>query len=864
MNPPLYVDVALPLAVEKTFTYSIPDEIGATLMAGMRVRVPVGKRSVIGFAITILTELPDHLLPAGADRARRPITIKPIEEVLDPGPVISAELLHLTKWMAEYYMAPWGEVLKAVLVQGATKSAKRFVMLSSPDVENIWDQLAKKPKQQQIVRELIKRRKASVTQLQKIIGGNIATQLSELERLGFIRLLDGSAGAKLTAKFENVIQVTQADRDGWHDWLQRNARDRRRTRQVSIIHQLIASEGASIAVSDLLQRTRVPLSVVKALERQGALKLSKRQMVRAPEYDLYPASLGKQGIVLNRHQAAVLASINAYLDRGVFKTILLHGVTGSGKTQVYIEAIRHALALGKDAIVLVPEISLTSQIIRRFKFHFGNDVVALHSRMTKGERIDSWRLAHEGKCRIIIGPRSAVFAPLRNLGIIVVDEEHESSYKQFEPTPRYHARDVAIMRAHQVKCPVVLGSATSSLESYSNAVSGKYALLELPERVDGAVLPRIDVVDMTVERRRKLEEFYKLKEAGGPLAPGTKEEKFESTSISDVLKEKIADRLNKHEGIILLQNRRGFAPFVECLMCGFSEMCDNCNISLTYHSTKGHLRCHYCGLVKEPPAQCPSCGSDDIEYKGFGTQRVEDDVKAMFPDARIIRMDMDTTTESGAHDQLLKRFSEGKADILLGTQMVAKGLDFPHVTLVGVISADTQMLLPDFRASERTFQLLTQVAGRSGRSTKPGEVVIQTRQPNHPSLRFVLNHDYPSFYKEEMKERCELDYPPYSRIVLVEFHGKAEEEVMKQARSFAALLDRKSMYWKVLGPAPAALPRLRGKYRWHLVVKALRRPDPSGNKVHALLREAIEKHRAKTRGKKNVELFVDIDPAGMM
>jgi primosomal protein N' (replication factor Y) len=488
--------------------------------------------------------------------------------------------------------------------------------------------------------------------------------------------------------------------------------------------------------------------------------------------------------------------------------------------------------------------------------------------MSIGERYDAWRRTKEGAYSIVIGPRSAVFAPLKNLGLLIVDEEHEPSYKQFDQTPRYHARDVAIMRGAQNKAVVVLGSATPSLESYTNALSGKHDLLELPERVDNAQLPAVMIVDMTAERRRKLDAFReeRLAEFKADREKARREKrKFDFGSISDLLKEHIADRLGRKEGIILLQNRRGFSPFVECPDCGHVEMCDNCNITLTFHQTHNHLRCHYCGLVRPAPDTCPKCQSADISYRGVGTQRVEEELAGMFPDAVTLRMDMDTTSERGAHDRILRTFSEGEADILLGTQMVAKGLDFSRVTLVGVISADTQMLLPDFRSSERTFQLLTQVAGRAGRSALTGEVIIQTYQPRHETLVHVLGHDYASFYRQELASREELSYPPFSRIALIEFKGASEGEVIQHAEAFAKLLRERRQGLDVLGPAAAAISRLKGSYRWHVVVKGIRRVDPSGRRLHRLLKESVAAFLRTSLGRNgSVKMILDVDPQGMM
>ncbi|MEK9135970.1 MAG: primosomal protein N', partial [Bacteroidota bacterium] len=469
-----------------------------------------------------------------------------------------------------------------------------------------------------------------------------------------------------------------------------------------------------------------------------------------------------------------------------------------------------------------------------------------------------WRLAMKGTYRIVIGPRSAVFAPLNNLGLIVVDEEHEASYKQYDASPRYNARDVAIVRGTHTSAVVVLGSATPSAESFFNAAAGKYTLLEMPHRIDQVPMPDISIVDMTAERKR---EYAQLKESL-PEDQRRKLKDFRQSSISVTLRHQIEDRLNKKEGIILLQNRRGFAPFVECPDCGYTEMCENCSITLTYHLTRKHLRCHYCGLVRAPHTQCPQCKGINIELRGVGTQRVEEELGTLFPNATILRMDLDTTSRKGAHDRILRKFGEGTVDILLGTQMVAKGLDFARVTLVGVISADTQMLLPDFRSSERTFQLLTQVAGRAGRSTLHGEVIIQTHQPQHYTLQHVVDHDIKKFYEEELEERRELDYPPFSRLALVETKGGNEPEVQKHSEKFAGLLKSSNGACTIVGPAPAVIAKINTLYRWHIIIKSPKTKDPAGMHLRNALRKALSAYEQTAKG--GVRLTIDIDPVGLM
>jgi primosomal protein N' (replication factor Y) len=451
-----------------------------------------------------------------------------------------------------------------------------------------------------------------------------------------------------------------------------------------------------------------------------------------------------------------------------------------------------------------------------------------------------------------------LFAPVRDLGLIVVDEEHEQSYKQFDAVPRYHARDVAIVKASRHQAVIVLGSATPSIESYHNAQSCKYTLLTLPIRADNARLPPVTIVSMVEERKRRYEAMkQRAKEIGKAAFAGA------SRSISDLLESKIRDRLNRHEGIIILQNRRGFAPFLECEDCGEVQRCNHCSVTLTYHAPQKHLRCHYCGRVSAPPTTCPLCGGHALILRGFGTQRVEEELSGLFPEAVIVRMDLDTTTARQSHEKILRQFGEGRADILLGTQMVAKGLDFPRVTLVGVISADTQMMLPDFRSAERTFQLLTQVAGRAGRSTLEGEVIIQTSQPDHYALAHVKDHDFKGFYNEELSYRSGLHYPPFSRIILVELKGSNERRVETCALSLGESLTSALGPAPILGPSPAVISRIKNEYRWQVIVKAEKTSDVNATVARRTVAQAVGRLRESSAAN-GVRIGIDVDPVGII
>lgn len=843
----LYVDLAVPISVNKLFTYLVPPELHQAVKKGVRVIAPFGNRTVIGVVVNITT----HTITQ---------KLKTIHDVMDSTPILSEELLALIHWISEYYLAPQGEVVKTALVPGLTHFGKRKVKALINKVEMMSSQLPASRRQVAIFQEVAKRSTVSVGQLQKIFGKkNIYSSLQELERRQIVCIEEEFPRQKLKPKLEKVIVVTDELKVGWKEWIIANKTNKKTAQQVKMLEYLIEMENGVVAINSILKQASLSLSTIRSLEKKKVVSIAEREIIRTTDIEFDSSGIENPNIILNAHQQKALDVLCQKVDEGIFHPFLLYGITGSGKTQVYIETIRYVLEKGKTAIVLVPEISLTPQIVSRFKLHFGDKVAVLHSRMSSGERYDAWRLLRNGTYSIAIGPRSAIFAPLSNLGLIVVDEENESSYKQLDQIPHYHARDTAIVRAKLNNAVVILGSATPSLESYFNANAGKYTLLELPERVDAASLPSVELVDMKAERKKQ---FLLAQKERNELG---KSEKKEFGTISDPLKVKIQDRLNKREGIILLQNRRGFSPFIECPDCSYVEMCRNCHISLTYHLTKKHLRCHYCGFVKLPPMFCPTCGSVEVRYQGFGTQRVEEEVKKLFPQASLMRMDLDTTTRKGSHGRILKKFAFGEVDILLGTQMVAKGLDFSRVTLVGVISADTQMLLPDFRSAERTFQLLTQVAGRAGRSTLSGEVIIQTFQPDHYALKHVVTHDFKSFYEEELRYRQELSYPPFSRIALVEFRGEHEDSVTQHAETFAKELQKQVNHLIILGPAPAALAKLRRKYRWHFILKSLKQQDPAGTHLHTALQQAVLSYRqlAKTK-RKNVQVIIDVDPIGMM
>lgn len=827
-NPLKYAQVVFPVPVEHAYTYAIPEKFLGDIEPGMRVLADFGPRKSTGFVVA---------LTASADRRQ----LKEIEEVLDPVPLFTAEVLELARWIAQYYLCGWGEVLKAALPSGIHTNSVKVARLTHADPIRLIELIEKRaPRQAEIIRLLLQKNPQPVRELaNRIEAGSIDSSLARMRQAGFIRYELMLPRPKVGIKYENYVQTaagyTEETLFALAEQLRKSA-----PRQAVLLEFLCQHAGEEFSRGDLAREARVQPDVVAALEQRGVLDRRRLAVQRDyyGELEVGPPPT----FILNPGQQQALSDITALLERRAFATALIHGVTGSGKTQVYIEAIAGAIAAGGAAIVLVPEIALTPQMVRRFRASFGQLVAVFHSRMSPGERYDSWRATWEGKHRIVIGPRSAIFAPLADVRLIVVDEEHEPSYKQNDLTPRYHARDVAVMRAKLNNAVVVLGSATPSLESYYNAATGKYQLISMPSRIDDVPMPQIAFVDMRSE----------------PKIIG----RTDPIILSRFLRQKIDEKLARGEQIILFQNRRGFATLFKCRSCGYTAECENCSISLTFHLRGKLLKCHYCGFVRKAPELCPQCGGVDLFFRGIGTQRIEEELKTLFPGVKAVRMDLDTTRGKHAHDHILSAFGRGEYQILLGTQMVAKGLDFPRVTLVGVISADAELYFPDFRASERTFQLLTQVAGRAGRKERVGEVVIQTFSPDHPALFFVSNHDFPRFYAWEVKERETLGYPPYSRLTHILFKGEEEAAVVRIAEQFAHYL-KPGQSFRTLGPAPAPLARIEGLYRYQILLMSLKEGDASGAAMRAALARALalfrEKHRAR-----GVQIIIDVDPASIM
>ncbi|RLS41229.1 MAG: primosomal protein N' [Planctomycetota bacterium] len=736
MEDVLVAEVVFNLPLERPYTYSIPEELRDRVRAGQRVRAPLGRgnRSVVGYCVAVRQ----------AESGQR--TLKPIEELLDAEPLLSGQMLELTRWIGERYLCGWGQVLDSVIPAGV-------------------------------------RKKSGTREVQSFI-------------------LTPDSNDKLA--------------------------ESRLSRQQKTVIELLQKAAGPIAATDLCERAGCGPGPLNTLRKKGLITALRIRSEISGD-DLLPA-VQQSDLILNEQQQAALDMILKPLRAGTHETLLLHGATGSGKTEVYIRAIREVVSYGRQAIVLVPEISLTPQTIRRFRSRF-KTVAVLHSHMTDSERHWQWQQIASGDIEVIVGARSAVFAPTPNLGLIVIDEEHEPSFKQ-DSTPRYHAREVARRRCQDERVPLILGSATPTLESWIRATRKLDTLVSMPSRVADRPLPPVVIVDTRNDPR---------------ISKGSSLGRAMFQAIDRALKEK--------GQVILFLNLRGYSPTVWCRSCGAGIKCPNCDITLTWHRDKQVVVCHSCDYEIAPPKVCPTCQSPAVRYLGTGTQKLDEEVRNTFPNATAIRMDSDSMQKPGSHDEALEKFRSGEVQILLGTQMIAKGLDFPNVTMVGVIDADTMLRQPDMRAAERTFQLIAQVAGRTGRGERGGRVLVQTTCPNDPAVKFAAKHDFIGFAQHELAERYDVQAPPFASVARVIFRGSDETRTRQTAQAVADRLRaaRKGPTEpvRVLGAAPAPITRLRGLWRFHLQITG---------KTHELVRELWQSVEKSLSLPDDVEFAIDVDP----
>jgi len=815
---PVFAEVALPLPLRWTFTYKLPPHIGKSVQLGSRVLVPFGKQNLTGYVVHLHTDLPPDLEIEES-------ALKNTAELIDAEPLITPEILKLSQWTADYYFASWGEMLKAALPAGINSAFEMIFSITLSGREKFEEIYKEKAARREILGFLSENGESNrrdIEQNVSLVGAKRA--LTDLVKNGFVEQSQRTLTTRVRPKRRKAVRLISSPADD-----QKPLTDAQKR-----IVETLASHGGEMLFTALLEIANVSGSTINTLAKHGVVEVFVHEVLRDPMLD--SPTVQVTDLVLTDAQDVALKEIENAISDSNFKTFLMHGITGSGKTEVYIRAMKFALERGRSSLMLVPEIALTPYFSQRLRAVFGSKVAILHSSLSSGERFDEWRRLRSGAAQTAIGTRSAVFAPLQNLGFVVVDEEHDSSYRQHE-MPFYNARDAAVMRANFAGATIVLGSATPALESLANAQNGRYGYLHLPDRIGSRKLADAEIIDM-----REV-----FRQAG------------KDVTFSPQLLESIRETHAKGEQIIILLNLRGFSQFVICRSCGETLRCKNCDITLTFHRRREKLICHYCSYEVNVPEKCPFCESEFLHFVGDGTEQIEDKLKKKFPDMRIERIDRDTVQRRRDMEKLLHEFSKGEIDMLVGTQMLAKGHDFPNVTLVGVISVDLGLGLPDFRSAERTFQLLTQVAGRAGRGDRPGRVLIQTYHPEHYVLRHAKNQDYKGFYDEEMRYRERMGYPPYYVLaaILVKHsdYGHAAETAKTLRNALDAANTDKSA--RVLGPAPASLSRLKGEYRIQILLKAASR-----TKLRQVLDIALADAEAKSCDLKIV--YVEIDPVNLM
>lgn len=782
------------------YTYEIPDSLVETVQVGMRVTVPFGKgdRLVQGFVV-------------GISQANEFVgEVKAIDSVMDLHPVLTEELLACGQWLAQTTFSFTILCLQAMLPSALRASYdKKIILTPKGQAEMSPDMMS------QYFDENGERLWSEAERL------NLLSQVSQWQNKDWITV-EYLVGDKVTRKTRQMVNPVLTAKE-YDKALNQTPKNAKRQRQlIEILKQL----NEPIAVTDLVNQANIPRSTIDRAVASGWCEVRELEIYRDPygEKNIPRSTL----LSLNDEQEEAYQRITEASLSHQHEVFLLQGVTGSGKTEVYMQSIAKTLHDDRSAIVLVPEIALTPQMVHRFKSRFGDQVAVMHSGLSEGERFDEWRRIERKEAKIVVGARSSIFAPLENIGLIIIDEEHETTYKQ-EDMPRYHARDVAIWRAKWHDCPVVLGSATPSLESRARAEKNVYHLLRLNHRATSQSLATTHIEDMRQD-----------------IAKGNR------SSVSLTLKKAIEERLNHDEQIVLLLNRRGFSSFVLCRDCGYVLKCPNCDISQTLHMDTKTMRCHYCGHEEGILQRCPQCQSRAIRYYGTGTQKVEQELRQLFPQTGILRMDIDTTRRKGAHEKILSRFKNKEVNILLGTQMIAKGLDFPDVTLVGVLNADTALGLPDFRSAEKTFQLLTQVSGRAGRGDKPGEVIIQTFNPDHYAIQLASDQDYDRFFYYEMQKRHQNNYSPYYYLIKIQVSHEEEfiaaKEIQNIYQEVAPLISKEAV---ILGPSANSIARTHNQYHYQMIIKYKHEPELF-NALHEIVKNGQEKSRNK--------LFIRIDP----
>ncbi|MVN91934.1 replication restart helicase PriA [Mucilaginibacter aquatilis] len=813
----LFVNVILPLAISRLYTYRVPFELNNVVAVGKRVVVQFGKSKLYTAVIDEITTIAPEKYEA-----------KYLMEVLDDRPVVTSQQLDFWKWLADYYLCNTGEVMAAAL-PAALKLASETRIMLNPDGN--FDRSLLHDKEYLIVDALDIQPILSVSDIVKLLGQKIVMPVLKSMFDKNIIHISEEVSERYKPRKRSYIKLNPLynEADMRRELFVELERRAPKQADALLAYLKLSRNQSLVSKNDLMEESGVSAAVLKALSEKEVFIIEERNVSRL-YYDEFEMGANFE---LSPAQSNALDEIrDHFIQKDV---VLLHGVTSSGKTELYIRLVEEALHNGKQVLYLLPEIALTTHVIERLRKYFGNDIGVYHSRFSDNERVEVWQKVLNHEYKVVLGARSSVFLPFDDLGLVIVDEEHETSYKQFDPAPRYNARDAAIYLAGKYQAKVILGSATPSFESYFNARTGKYGLTELTERFGGVSLPEIEVVSIAEEIKRKVIQSH-----------------FTSVLMTD-----IQTALSNKEQVILFQNRRGYAPVLICRVCAFTPKCINCDVSLTYHKSSSHLHCHYCGYKEDNINVCPACGSTHLEYKGFGTEKIEDDLQVLIPDSRIARMDLDTTRARNAYQNLLNDLEEKRIDILVGTQMVAKGLDFADVTVIGIINADSLLKYPDYRANERSYQMLAQVSGRAGRRGKQGKVVIQTYNPQHRVIDQVIRNDYKDLYLTEIDERKNFKYPPFYRIINLDIKHKDADKLYQQAEYLAIEL-RKHFGDRVIGPEYPLVGRIRNFYIKSIMLK-FEKDGVSIVKVKSVIRDIIVQFQT-TPLSKGCIVQPDVDP----
>ncbi len=819
-----FVNVILPLPVPGTFTYRVPMELNDSVKVGQRAIVQFGRTKIMSGLISEVTEkVPEYE------------QVKYILGILDDNPVVNDIQLRFWQWICDYYLCCEGEVMQAALPSAMKLSSESKIRLSD---EFELDTLTLNDFEYLIVEALQVQPKLTISEVSKIIGYKKVMPLIKTMIEKKIIVMEEELDAKFKAKYERFVALAKdyGDDEKMHALMDELAK--RAYKQLEVVMSFYVLGGSAdndVLVSELLKKSNANSTVLKALINKGVFTTYQKRVSRLKSFK---ALTDVDSIQLTDKQRLAFDEIHKGFENK--QPVLLHGVTSSGKTEIYIKLIQEALNEGKQVLYLLPEIALTEQIINRLKKYFGDKVGVYHSRYSDMERVEIWEQvldferSKSPKYQVIIGSRSSILLPFSELGLIIVDEEHDSSFKQIDPAPRYNARDLSMILARLHGADVILGSATPSFESYFNARQGRYHLVSLTERYGGVEMPEIIVDDMRVERRRKLMQ----------------------ANFGSVLLDAMRNTLSDKNQVILFQNRRGFSLRLECDVCHWVPQCINCDVSMTYHKTQNVMKCHYCGYTMSVPSECPSCHSTDLKMHGFGTERVEEDLTAVVPEARCARLDLDTTRSKNSYQFILEQFKNRETDILVGTQMVTKGLDFDHVKTVGILDADNMLSFPDFRAFERSFQLMEQVSGRAGRKGEKGKVIIQTYQPTHPVILNVVNHDYVRFFEEQMPIRRQFCYPPYYRLIMIKLRHANYNKLNAAAEFFAKQL-RPVFKHNLLGPEYPVVSRIKNQYIKQILIKFDR--NDNSMIIKELLRRNLDIFK-RDNEHKSVNISIDVDP----